>query len=378
MEKLNTAVLEYPRMFQHNEDLLKKVHPDRPARGRVSADKRHLFTARDRLFSLFENTADGRTGKTDSTGETGASAELVNKKARVMLDLGDLGYKVSRKEEELGSWAHYKIGIAKMLHTYDSLYSRTYRDLMKDVLAMNKASNLVYSSPKNLMDSMRGVMASMKSFVGMLQPMSQVMGRMNEINQNIVKIGHEIGPEGANKVFRELREKIESYPDLAGSVSQIGRSGDRPDEELNVGRFYQDWTADCLLQGVQTLQYAGSLVEKHVKKLKTLALLSRTAREVNERKKEPRSFNLPSSFATKEKDRESQEKRDLGDIEQELSRFADVNRLEMEIPDIMSSELLNDPYMLATESIAQASLTRDITGLDDSSRLTTQTHGAMF
>lgn len=375
MEKLTAAVLEYPRIAHHSEDLLKKVFPRRKAGVGPGCDRKRLFLTRDRLFSALESTADGST---KSTAATAQNAELLDRKSRAILDLGSLGYQVERKEEELRSWAHYKIGLTKLLHNYDNLYSKFYRDLMKDVMSMNKASNLVYSSPKNLMDSMRTVMSAMKGFVGMLQPMAQVMGRMNEINLNIVKLGHEVGPEGANKIFRTLYETIQSYPDVAGGVGQIGRSSENPSDELMVGKFYTDWTAECLAQGVEALQYAGSLVQKHTRKLRTLALLSKTANTVKQQKKDPKSFTLPRTFATEEVDKEAREKRELDDIEQGMSQFTDVNRLEMEIPDITDNELLQDPYLLASESIAQASLTRDITGLDETSRLATQTHGALF
>lgn len=352
----------------------------------------NMLQTRDRLFGILNATAQAKDG-VEKTGalqydrEAPCQKGAVKKaddlhslkmKSEVVLDLGNLQYDAKQKESSLQSCAHYKIGLTKILHNYDTLYSKYYRDLMKDLQAMNKSSNMAYSSPKQLMDSVRGVMNSMKSMVGMLQPMAQVMLRMNEINVNIIKIGHEIGPDGANRIFSELSEKVQSYPDIMSeSLPQVGRNSARPYDELMVGKYYQDWSSECMSQGIDALRYAADTVEKHTQKLKDLAAMSRISNAIKVRRKEDdKTFHLPSGFAHKAEEGEQSQKKIYDEVESGISFFREA--VSMEIPEMMNDELLKDPYLLASEAISQAALGKEITGIDDSSKIQIQAHASMF
>ncbi|MDQ7823798.1 MAG: hypothetical protein RDV48_13450 [Candidatus Eremiobacteraeota bacterium] len=342
----------------------------------------NLLVTNERLYTLFSDTS--LSGSNEKKSADGADLHRLKQKSQVMLDLGTLEYSTARKEESLRSWAHYKIGLAKVLHNYNNLYAKFYRDLAKEIQSMNKASNLVYSSPQDLINSMRSVMGSMRSFMGMLGPMAQVTRRMNECNQEIMKLGQEVGPEGAHKVFNELSEKIQSYPDLPQGQSPVGRSEERPNDELMVGKFYQDWTIQSLRQGIDLMQSASQSIDKHAGKLRSYASLSRSANSMKtDGRRDTMSFSLPATFALKE-GREGHgnepdpHRRELDEVEKGMGVFSAVNRLELEIPDIMSDEMLKDPYLLSSEVLAQASLGKDITGLDDSVRVSSQAHEHAF
>jgi hypothetical protein len=401
MEKLSMHLSSFPEV--------QLATRERERRNRVPSEFRsdtppkekgpwNMLLARDQLYGIYRDTAEKQEQPEKREGQVREGQirqddlHALKQKSQVLLDIGSLDYTTKRKEEELSSWAHYKIGLTKMLHTYNILYSKFYRDLTKDVLAMNKASNLTFSSPKQLMDSMGGVMSSMKSFVGMLQPMAQVAGRMNEVNMNIMKIGKEVGSEGAHGVFAELSEKIQGYPDVASPATEVGRAGGKPNDELMVGKFYQDWTIDSLHNGVETLQYAMQNVQRNAQKLKNLALISKTANSSKSRgKEEEKDFKLPSNFALDHKGEQGEkgEKPDKVDIGNDVVDRKKLEEIEMgvkdfketsqiEIPDVMNNDMLKDPYLLSSESIAQASLGKDITGIDDVTRVSAQSHGAMF
>jgi len=395
MEKLGTLLSFFPELAKTADDGVRSRFIE-SRRGSDDREKSrsgwNLLQARDRLFGILNETAHGRNGAEKASERqgrkeaarpaegAGPSGDLHSLKARseVILDLGNLDYNTKRSEDSLQSWAHYKIGLTKMLHSYDSMYSKYYRDLIRDVQVMNKSSNLAYSSPNQLMDSVRGVMASMKSMVGMLQPMAQVMTRMNEVNLNIVKIGHEIGPEGAGRVFSELSEKIQSYPDIASeSLPQVGRSDERPCDELMAGKYYQDWSVECMRQGLDALRYATDNMERHTQKLKDLAAMSRISNAIRGRKKEDdKSFHLPSGLAKSGDDGGQSQKRIYDEVESSISYFREAT--SMEIPEMIDDEMLKDPYLLYSETISQAALGKEITGIDDSSRVQMQTHASMF
>jgi hypothetical protein len=352
-------------------------------RGAASADSRgeerrgvktgwNMLLTRDQLFDIYSGTA-----KTPEKEKEKSDILSLHAKSQALLDLGNLEYSTKKKEEALGSWAHYKIGLTKMLHNYNIIYSKFYRDLTKDVQEMNRASNLSHSSPKNLMDSVHGVMGSMRSFISMLQPMAQVMGKMNEVNLTIMTLGRELGPEGANRVFGELSAKIQSYDNLPGSTSSVGRTSEKANDELMVGKFYQDWTAQSLQQGVETLKYATDSMDRHCKKLKNLGMMGKEAQAVKtKRKEDDHSFSLPTTFALKGHDKEEQEKKQFSEVEQSISDFREASQIE--VPELMSNEMLKDPYLLASESIAQASLGKEVTGLDESQRISSAAHTSMF
>lgn len=314
MEKLGFALSSHPDIFAPDEGGAKK----RGAAGRtkrtegVPAEGKgwKLLMARERLYDIYKDAAENRENKK-------SQRDLHDLKftSDIMIQLGGLDYTTKQKEASLRSWAKYKVSLAKMLNNYNHLYSKFYRDLQMNVNRMNKSSNLEYSSPNQLIGNMRTTMMSMKSFIGMLQPMAKVMQRMNEINLNIIKLGHEVGPEGANKVFSDLSEKIQAYPDLSTGYTNIGRTDARPTDELMVGKFYQDWTRDCLSEGVDMLRYSTQNMERQGQKLKNLAALNKSANAFKAGRKESlgkrdaatgkqvgfqgrdyRSFSLPTSF----------------------------------------------------------------------------------
>ncbi len=196
---------------------------------------------------------------------------------------------------------------------------------------------------------------------------------MNEVNGTIMKLGREIGPEGAHRVFQDLSVKIQSYDDLPVSLSSVGRTAEKPQDELMVGKFYQDWTVQCLQQGVETLRYAANSMEKHNKKLKNLSLMSKAAQEVK-MKKNDHSFSLPSTLALKQQ--EDPDKKQCAEVEQAIVDFREASQIE--VPDLMNDEMLKDPSLMASESIAQASLGKDVTGLDESQKVSSGDHSSMF
>jgi hypothetical protein len=390
MEKLSTIFASFPEV-RHTADDREKKNRGLSSRRTEAPSKEKgswsMLLARDQLYGIYRDTAERPEKKEEPSKDQ--DLHSLKQKSEVLLDLGSLDYKTKRKEEELRSWAHYKIGLTKMLHTYNILYSKFYRDLTKDVLSMNKASNLTFSSPKQLMDSMGSVQMSMKSFVELLQPMAHVANRMNEVNMNIMKIGKDVGSEGANKVFTELSEKIQSYPDVAAPAAQVGRTSDKPTDELMVGKFYQDWTIDSLHNGVSTLQYAMDNMKRHTQKLKNLALVSKTANATKAQgKEEQKPFSLPSKLALDDKGERGEKDHKInigGDVvdqkkldEIELGAKDFKETVQIDIPDIMNNEMLKDPNILNSESLAQASLGKDITGLDDTSKVSAQNHGGMF
>ncbi|MHC9542539.1 MAG: hypothetical protein AB9903_23775 [Vulcanimicrobiota bacterium] len=395
MDKISTLASFFPELTRTDDDGVRsrfienKKDSSEPGKSRRGWN---MLQARDRLFGILNETAQVKDGA-EKTGALQKDREVprqrgvtvkaddlhsLKMKSEVIIDLGNLEYNTKQKEDSLQSCAHYKIGLTKILHNYDTLYSKYYRDLMNDVQVMNKSSNLAYSSPKQLMDSVRGVMNSMKSMVSMLQPMAQVMLRMNEINMNILKIGHEIGPEGSNKVFKELSEKVQSYPDIpTESLPQVGMTSDRPYDELMVGKYYQDWSTECMRQGLDTLRYATDTMEKHTQKLKDLAAMSKISNAIKVRKKEDdKTFHLPSGFANKAEEGEQSQKKIYDEVESGISFFREA--VSMEIPEMMNDELLKDPYLLSSEVISQAALGKEITGIDDSSNIQMQTHASMF
>lgn len=380
MEKIGNVMATLPDIIKTDGDSRKKrpeISRQKDRNQQKVSENRNVFLARDQLYILFNQTINSDESEESVPGNE--SVEKLKKKSDVLLDLGTLDDTANKKEDSLRYWAHYKIGLAKTLHNYDVLYSKFYRDLMKDILAMNKAANLAFSSPKQLMDSMKCVMSSMKLFIDILQPMAKVMGKMNEVNMNIMKLGKEIGPDGAGRVFTDLSDKIKEYHDLPQDIRKIGRNSDKPEEELMTGKFYQDWSGQCLMQGIETLQYAKSSIEKNSRKLKDLSSINNTANTIKMRKgNDKRTFSLPATFAVSEKNEEMQNKKFIDEIDNGVLCLKKSGLMDIDTSIIMKDDFLKDPYIINSESLAKAAIHKDITGLDETQKVTNQIHSSMF
>ncbi|MEW6281597.1 MAG: hypothetical protein AB1758_23505, partial [Candidatus Eremiobacterota bacterium] len=143
----------------------------------------------------------------------------------------------------------------KSMHRLNIQLQKSYKDMVKAIRDLSKASNVSKGGPEYLMASMHRMLIATRSYISVLRPMVPLMQDMNQANQQLVRsagveraaLGTALGQKGFGLTDPETTVSLEDA--LGDTTNQLRM-------DLQEGKFFFNWTRESLADGLALVNEA--------------------------------------------------------------------------------------------------------------------------